>query len=47
MNLNNLKHDFVQLADFDKLIPLKNILKEYRKYARKNQSSAIVFCNSV
>ena len=47
MNLSNLKHEFIQLADFDKLKPLELICKEYRKYARKHNTSCIVFCNSV
>lgn len=46
-NLSCLKHEFIQLADFDKVGPLKNLVKEYRKYARKHKTSAIVFCNSV
>ena len=47
MNLSNLKHEFIQLADYDKLKPLHLICKEYRKYARKHHTSCIVFCNSV
>ena len=47
MNLAHLKHDFVQLSDYDKLIPLRKILKEYRKYARKHKTGAIIFCNTV
>ena len=47
MNLSNLKHEFIQLADFDKLKPLELICKEYRKYARKHHTSCIIFCNSV
>jgi superfamily II DNA/RNA helicase len=47
MNLSNLKHEFIQLADYDKVQPLHLICKEYRKYARKHDTSCIVFCNSV
>jgi len=47
MNLNNLKHEFIHLSDIDKIKPLKLLLKEYRKYARKNRTSTIIFCNSV
>lgn len=47
MNLSNLKHEFIQLSDYDKIKPLKLLLKEYRKYARKHHTSCIVFCSSI
>ena len=47
MNLQHLKHEFVSLADFDKVKPLKLLMKEFTKYARKHNTSCIVFCNSV
>mmetsp|Transcript_7879 Transcript_7879/g.13205 ORF Transcript_7879/g.13205 Transcript_7879/m.13205 type:complete len:188 (+) Transcript_7879:816-1379(+) len=47
MNLSHLKHEFIQVPDFDKIKPLKLLCKEYRKYARKHQTSCIVFCNSI
>lgn len=47
MNLQHLKHEFIHLADFDKIKPLKLLIKEFKKYARKHNTSAIVFCNSV
>jgi superfamily II DNA/RNA helicase len=47
MNLSHLKHEFIQLADYDKIKPLKLLCKEYQKYARKHKTSCIVFCNSV
>ena len=47
MNLQNLKHEFIHIADYDKIKPLKLLIKEFKKYARKNNTSAIVFCNSV
>ena len=47
MNLSNLKHEFIHLADYDKIKPLQLLLKEFRKYSRKNQTSCIIFCNSV
>lgn len=47
LNLSNLKHEFIQIADFDKIKPLQLLCKEYRKYARKHDTSCIVFCNSV
>jgi len=47
MNLSNLKHEFIHLADIDKIKPLKLLCKEYRKYARKHNTSVIIFCNSV
>ena len=47
MNLSNLKHEFIHIADFDKVKPLKLLMKEYKKYARKHNTSCIVFCNSV
>ena len=48
MNLSNLNHEFIQIADFDKIKPLNLLMKEYRKYSRKNQhTSCIIFCNSV
>ena len=46
-NLSHLKHEFIQLADFDKIKPLKMLLKEFRQYAQKNKTSCIIFCNSV
>eukprot|EP00347_Sterkiella_histriomuscorum_P024125 403332222 len=47
MNLSNLKHEFIQLADFDKIKPLKLLVKEYKQYAQKNETQCIIFCNSV
>ena len=47
MNLANLKHEFIHIADFDKLKPLQLLVKEFKKYKRKHNTSAIVFCNSV
>lgn len=47
MNLSNLKHEFIHIADFDKIKPLKLLMKEFKKYARKENTSCIVFCNSV
>ena len=47
MNLSHLKHEFIQLADFDKVKPLKMLIKEFRGYAAKNKTSCMVFCNSV
>ena len=47
MNLSNLKHEFIHLADYDKIKPLHLLLKEFRKYSRKNKTGAIIFCNSV
>ena len=47
MNLSNLKHEFIHIADFDKVKPLKLLMKEYKKYTRKHNTSCIVFCNSV
>jgi superfamily II DNA/RNA helicase len=47
MNLQHLKHEFIHLADYDKVKPLKLLIKEFKKYARKNNTSCIVFCNSI
>jgi superfamily II DNA/RNA helicase len=47
MNLSNLKHEFIHIADFDKIKPLQLLYKEFKKYKRKHNTSAIVFCNSV
>lgn len=47
MNLSNLKHEFIHVADYDKVKPLKLLMKEFKRYARKHNSSCIVFCNSV
>jgi superfamily II DNA/RNA helicase len=47
MNLSNLKHEFIHLADYDKIKPLKLLCKEYKKYSRLHDTSCIVFCNSV
>jgi hypothetical protein len=30
MNLSHLKHEFIELADFDKIKPLKILIKEFR-----------------
>ena len=47
MNLSNLKHEFIQLADYDKIKPLKLLVKEFKQYAAKNDTSCMIFCNSV
>mmetsp|Transcript_9969 Transcript_9969/g.15056 ORF Transcript_9969/g.15056 Transcript_9969/m.15056 type:complete len:95 (-) Transcript_9969:742-1026(-) len=47
MNLSNLKHEFIHLSDFDKTKPLQLLVREYRKYASKHKTSAVVFCNSI
>ena len=47
LNLSNLKHEFIHLADYDKIKPLQLLCKEFGKYAKKNETSCIVFCNSV
>jgi hypothetical protein len=47
MNLSNLKHEFIDLADYDKLKPMQLLVKEFRKFAEKNKTSCIIFCNSV
>jgi len=47
LNLSNLKHEFIALPDYDKIKPLQLLCKEYRKYARKNNTACIIFCNSV
>ena len=47
MNLSHLTHEFVQLSDFDKLKPLKMLVREYRKHSSKHKTSCIVFCNSI
>ena len=47
MNLAHLKHEFIHIADYDKIKPLKLLMKEYKKYARKHNTSCMVFCNSV
>lgn len=47
MNLQHLKHEFISLADYDKIKPLKLLMKEFKKYARKHNTSCIVFCNSI
>ena len=47
MNLSHLKHEFIHLADFDKVKPLKLLVKEFKKYANKNKTSCVIFCNSV
>ncbi len=46
-NLSHLKHEFIQLADYDKVKPLKMLVKEFRTHAAKNKTSCIIFCNSV
>ena len=33
MNLSHLKHEFIQLADYDKIKPLKLVCKEFKAYA--------------
>ena len=47
MNLSHLNHEFIQIADYDKIKPLTLLMKEFKKYARKHNTSAMVFCNSV
>jgi superfamily II DNA/RNA helicase len=47
MNLSHLKHEFIHIADFDKIKSLLLLTKEYQKYGKKFRTSAIVFCNSV
>ena len=47
MNLSNLNHEFIQIADYDKIKPLTLLMKEFKKYARKHNTSTMVFCNSV
>ena len=47
MNLQHLKNEFVSLADLVKLKVLKLLMKEFKKYLRKDSKSCIVFCNSV
>ena len=47
LNLSNLKHEFIHIADFDKVKPLQLLMKEFKKYERKHNTNAIVFCNSV
>jgi len=47
MNLTHLNHEFIHIADFDKMKPLQLLMKEFKKYARKHNTSCIVFCNSV
>ena len=47
MNLTNLKHEFIHLADYDKFKPLIMLANEIKKHLKRNKSSAIVFCNSI
>ncbi|CDW82256.1 dead-box atp-dependent rna helicase 39-like [Stylonychia lemnae] len=47
MNLSHLKHEFIKLADYDKMKPLLLLVKEYKQYALKNETSCVIFCNSV
>ena len=47
MNLSHLNHEFIHIADFDKIKPLTLLMKEFKKYARKHNTSCMVFCNSV
>ena len=47
MNLSNLNHEFIHISDYDKVKPLQLLMKEYKKYARKHNTSCVVFCNSV
>ena len=47
MNLAHLNHEFIHIADYDKVKPLLLLMKEFKKYARKNNTSCVVFCNSV
>lgn len=47
LNLSHLKHEFIQIADYDKIKPLQLLMKEYKTYARKHNTSCLIFCNSV
>jgi len=47
MNLQNLDHQFVHLAEHDKYKPFEQLLREFDSYSKKHKSSLIVFCNSI
>jgi hypothetical protein len=36
MNLAHIKHEFIHLSDYDKLKPLRQLIKEFRKHALKH-----------
>jgi superfamily II DNA/RNA helicase len=46
MNLSHLKHDFLQLSEFDKYPALLNLLRETEEEVLHG-GSCIVFCNSI
>ena len=47
MNLSHLNHEFIHISDFDKIKPLQLLMKEFKKYTRKHNTSCMVFCNSI
>ena len=42
-----MKHEFIHIADYDKIKPLLLLYKEFKKHANKHRTSCVVFCNSV
>lgn len=32
MNLSNLNHEFIHIADYDKIKPLQLLVKEFKRY---------------
>ena len=47
MNLSNLDHEFIHLCEQDKYRPLEIILREFRKFKNKSNTSCMVFVNSI
>ena len=47
MNLSNLDHEFIHLSEQDKYRPLEIILREFRKFKNKSNTSCMVFVNSI
>lgn len=47
MSLQNIKHEFIHCETFDKVQPLINLLKEIYHLVKKNNTSILIFCNSI
>ena len=47
MNLTNLDHQFVALAEHDKYKPLEGLLREFVTYSKKHKTSLVIFVNSI
>ena len=47
INLSNIQHKFIKLSEFDKRNETVRAIKECQKYTIPNNTTIIIFCNSV